>query len=114
MCNNLFASAPASLMAEGKLPRGNAINRLCESLANPPDRRAFLENEDAYCLRFGLDKSQRRAVKDRNFLALIDAGGHVLYLDNLASLSGVDTFTAIRKRTGLPASAIMSKLLQAE
>lgn len=94
--------------------RGESINRLCHSLEDPTERSRFEANEDAYCIRFGLRKDERQAVRDRDFLTLIDLGGHVAELDKLAALSGVNTVEAIRKRTGVSIDALICRLLQME
>jgi hypothetical protein len=90
--------------------RGESINRLCRALADPAARHDFYLNEDAFCLRFGLDKTTRQAVKDRDYVALIDLGGHVAELDRLAALSGLNTLEAIRMRTGVSAAALFGEL----
>lgn len=94
--------------------RGESINRLCRSLEDPAERLRFDVNEDAYCLRFGLNKDERQAIRDRDFLTLIDLGGHVLQLDKLAALSGVNTIAAIEKRTDVCIDAFISQLLKTD
>lgn len=93
---------------------GESINRLCSSLDDPDEQRRFYVNEDAYCLRFGLNKDERQAIKDRDFLTLIDLGGHVLHLDKLAALAGMSTIEAIRQRTGVSIDALIGKLLDTD
>jgi protocatechuate 4,5-dioxygenase, alpha chain len=94
--------------------RGESINRLCRSLESPEERSRFYANEDAYCLRFGLRKDEREAIKDRDYLTLIDLGGHVAHLDKLAALTGLNTVEAIRLRTGVSIDALIGKLLQTD
>src|SRR5689334_4104033 len=60
--------------------RGYALNRMCYSFNDRNNRRAFLEDEMGYCARYGLDREQRDAIKRRDFLAMIDAGGNIYYL----------------------------------
>jgi protocatechuate 4,5-dioxygenase alpha chain len=107
MCNS---SLPVGI-SDGLPRRGELINQLCGALADPAERRDFYLNEDAFCLRFGLDRTARLAVKDRDYLRLIDLGGHVAKLDQLAALSGLSTLEAIRMRTGVSASALFGELL---
>jgi protocatechuate 4,5-dioxygenase, alpha chain len=92
----------------------NAINRMCSSLAIDVNLSDFLANERAYCLRFGLNKEQREAVTRRDFLRLIDAGGHVTYLDNLAWVAGLGTLDTIIRRTGTSLDVLIAKLLRIE
>ena len=81
--------------------RGQIINRLCASLRDADTRRRFCSNEEAYCLLFGLKREERHAIKDRDFVTLIEMGAHVAELDALAALSGLSTLEALRLRRGL-------------
>jgi protocatechuate 4,5-dioxygenase alpha chain len=92
--------------------RGAAINQLCSSIADPHARREFSVNEDAYCLCFGLNRDERQAVKDRDYVMLVRMGAQVAHLDILAALSGLTALEAIRKRSGVSASSAIAKLLR--
>ena len=71
--------------------KGFALNRMCFSFNRPENRAAFLKDEDGYCRKFGLNEQQRAAIKARNVLKLIEAGGNVYYLAKLPAFS-VSTF----------------------
>ena len=60
--------------------KGYALNKMCYSFNSAANREEFLKDEDAYCAKFGLNDEQRRAVKERNVLACIRAGGNIYYL----------------------------------
>ena len=66
--------------------KGYALNKMCFSFNDAANRAAFLADEDAYCARFGLGAEQREAVRRRDVLALIAAGGNVYYLAKLAGI----------------------------
>jgi len=68
--------------------RGYAVNRLCGSLMDPANRRRFTENEAAYCEEYGLTPEQRRAVLERDWIALADLGASIFYTYKLAMLDG--------------------------
>jgi len=108
MCNGISGISVDSAGARGLPRRGELINKLCHALTEPDERRQFYLNEDAFCLRFGLDKSARQAIRDRDYLRLIDLGGHVAQLDKLAALSGLNTLQAIRMRRGASASTLLT------
>ena len=109
MCYGM-SNIPVGISESSGLPRrGESINRLCRALADPVQRREFLLGEDAFCLRMGLDKICRQAVRDRDYLRLIDLGGHVAQLDKLAALSGLNTLQAIEKRTGVSATTLFGQ-----
>ena len=51
--------------------RGYALNKMCFSFNAPENREAFKADEDAYCRRYGLNEQQRKAVAEKNVLALL-------------------------------------------
>lgn len=105
-----MSSLGVGISGSSGLPRhGESINRLCRVLADPVQRREFLLAEDAFCLRMGLDKTARQAIRDRDYLRLIDLGGHVAQLDRLAALSGMNTLQAMEKTTGVRASTLFGQ-----
>ena len=55
--------------------KGYALNRMCFSFNSAENRAAFRANEDAYCAKYALTKEQREAVRSRNALRMIEAGG---------------------------------------
>ena len=78
--------------------KGYALNRMCFSFNDDANRKRFLEDEDAYCARFGLTPEQRRAVAHRNVLEMIEAGGNVYYLAKLAGFLASTCRTSGRSR----------------
>jgi protocatechuate 4,5-dioxygenase alpha chain len=115
MCNTFEIPVGVSPQAdpEGTEPR-NPINEMCRSLDLPDNRVAFLANEEAYCLKFGLNRQQRAAVKERDFLAMIDAGGRLMYLNRLAAVLGLNTLEAIVKHAATPIDTLLSRLLHSK
>jgi protocatechuate 4,5-dioxygenase, alpha chain len=72
---------PGTYIFDGEAAmKGYALNKMCYSFNDAANREAFLKDEDAYCARFGLNEEQRKAVKERNVLACIHAGGNIYYL----------------------------------
>ena len=67
---------PGTTLFDGdQAQKGLALNRMCFSFNSAENRRAFLADEDAYCKKYGLTDEQRAAVKSRNVLRMIAAGG---------------------------------------
>ena len=82
---------PGTVMFDGdQAQKGFALNRMCYSFNNAENRAAFLKDEDAYCDKFGLSEEQRAAVKSREVLRMIGAGGNVYYLAKLAGIFGLN------------------------
>jgi protocatechuate 4,5-dioxygenase, alpha chain len=69
--------------------KGYALNKMCFSFNDARNREAFKADEDAYCERYGLSAEQKCAIKARNVLALIEAGGNVYYLAKFAGIFGL-------------------------
>jgi protocatechuate 4,5-dioxygenase alpha chain len=96
---------------DGKLAmRGYALNKMCYSFNEAANRKAFLENEDAYCTKFGLDADQRDAIRRRDVLALIAAGGNVYYLAKFTGIFGLNVQDIGAQQTGMSVEAFKAKL----
>jgi protocatechuate 4,5-dioxygenase, alpha chain len=93
--------------------RGYALNRMCYSFNDPANRAAFLADEDEYCARFGLTPQQRHAVRHRNVLAMLEAGGNIYYLAKLAGIFKLNVQDIGAQQTGMSVDAFRAKLLAA-
>jgi hypothetical protein len=58
---------------------------MCFSFNSGENRAAFLADEEAYCAKYGLTDEQCAAVKARNVLAMIEAGGNVYVVRRVAT-----------------------------
>lgn len=95
--------------------RGYALNRMCYSFNDAANRAQFLANEEGYCARFDLTPEQREAVRKRDVLALIAAGGNIYYLAKLAGIFGLNVQDVGAQQTGMSVEAFKQMLLdQAE
>ena len=78
---------PGTLLFNGtEAMKGYALNKMCFSFNSRANREAFLRDEDAYMSRFGLNGQQRAAIKSRNVLDLLAAGGNIYYLAKFAGI----------------------------
>src|SRR5512138_3587536 len=93
--------------------KGYALNKMCYSFNDAANRQAFLRDEDAYCARFGLDAQQREAVRERNVLKLLAAGGNIYYLAKLAGIFGLDVQDLGAQQTGMTKDAFKARLVAA-
>jgi protocatechuate 4,5-dioxygenase alpha chain len=93
--------------------KGLALNRMCFSFNSADNRAAFLNDEDAYCAKYGLTEEQRAAVKNRNVLQLIEAGGNVYYLAKLAGIFGLNVQDIGAQQTGMSVEAFKIRLAEA-
>ena len=82
---------PGTTLFDGQAAAsGYAINAMCYSFNQEANRRAFLDDENAYCAKFGLTPAQRKAVADRDVPGMIAAGGNIYYLAKLAGIFGLN------------------------
>jgi protocatechuate 4,5-dioxygenase alpha chain len=80
--------------------KGYALNRMCFSFNSKEGRDAFLADEEAYMAKFGLNDEQKAAIRARNVLQLIAAGGNAYYLAKLAGIFGLNMQDIGAQQTG--------------
>jgi protocatechuate 4,5-dioxygenase alpha chain len=105
---------PGTTLFDGdQAQKGLALNRMCFSFNSAQNRQAFLDDEDAYCKKYGLTDEQRAAVKSRNVLRMIGAGGNVYYLAKLAGIFGLNVQDIGAQQTGMSVDEFKAKLVAA-
>ena len=102
-----------TLFDGGQARKGYALNRMCYSFNDAANRRAFVEDEDAYCTRYGLDAEQRAAIRNRNVLQLLAAGGNAYYLAKFAGIFGLDMQDIGAQQTGMTKDQFKARLVAA-
>ena len=102
---------PGTTLFDGRQAmKGYALNKLCYSFNSADNRAAFLADEDGYCARYGLNQTQREAIRSRNVLQLIEAGGNVYYLAKFAGILGLDVQDLGAQQTGMSKDAFKAML----
>lgn len=91
--------------------KGYALNKMCMSFNDAANRAEFLRNEDAYCARYGLSDQQREAIRHRNVLELLDAGGNIYYLAKFAGIFGLDVQDIGAQQTGVSKEEFKARLM---
>lgn len=105
---------PGTTLFDGaQAMKGYALNKMCFSFNSAANREEFKRNEDAYCARYGLTAEQRDAVRRRNVLDMIAAGGNVYYLAKLAGIFGLDVQDLGAQQTGVSKEQFKAKLVAA-
>lgn len=105
---------PGTTLFDGVMARrGYALNKMCYSLNERPNREAFLADEGAYMDRFGLTAEQRDAVARRDVLAMLEAGGNVYYLAKLAGALGLGVQDIGAQQTGMSVEDFKRRLAAA-
>jgi protocatechuate 4,5-dioxygenase, alpha chain len=93
--------------------RGYALNKMCFSFNSADNRAEFLRDEDGYCRKYALTPDQREAVRHRNVLEMIAAGGNIYYLAKLAGIFGLNVQDIGAQQTGMSVEAFKAKLAAA-
>ena len=107
-------SIPGTTIFDGQLARkGFALNKMCFSFNSEENRAAFLKDEESYCARYGLTEEQLEAVRDRDVLKMIAAGGNVYYLAKLAGIFGLNVQDIGAQQTGMSVEDFKAKLVAA-
>ena len=105
---------PGTTPFDGSVARkGYALNKMCYSFNDAANRAAFVADEDAYCARYGLNPQQREAIRARNVLQLIAAGGNAYYLAKFAGIFGLDMQDIGAQQTGMSKDEFKAKLVAA-
>ena len=105
---------PGTVIFDGEMARkGYALNKMCYSFNDAANRQTFVQDEDGYCARYGLNEQQRAAIQARNVLQLIAAGGNAYYLAKFAGIFGLDMQDIGAQQTGLSKDEFKARLLAA-
>lgn len=77
------------------------------------NRKAFVEDEDGCCAKYDLNAEQREAIRNRNVLQLLAAGGNACDLAKFGGIFGLDMQDIGAQRTGMSKQAFRAKLVAA-
>lgn len=108
------ATPAGTTLFDGKQAlKGYALNAMCYSFNDAANRAAFVADEAAYCLQYGLNAAQADAIRTRNVLGLIAAGGNIYYLAKFAGILGLNVQDVGALQTGMTLEAFKEKLVRA-
>jgi protocatechuate 4,5-dioxygenase alpha chain len=93
--------------------KGYALNKMCYSFNSSENRAEFVRDEDAYCKKYQLNAQQRLAIRNRNVLELLAAGGNAYYLAKFAGIFGLDMQDIGAQQTGMTKEAFKARLVEA-
>ena len=106
-----YPSIPGTTLFDGSQARkGYALNKMCFSFNSADNRARFKADEEAYMQIYGLTPEQADAIRTRNVLGLIAAGGNVYYLAKFAGILGLDVQDLGALQTGMTKEAFKAKL----
>ncbi len=103
---------PGTLVFDGDAAQnGYAINAMCYSFNSEENRKAFAADEEGYMARFNLTEAQLAAVRGRDVLGMLAAGGNVYYLAKLAGILGLGVQDLGALQTGVSLEQFKANLL---
>ena len=103
---------PGTPVFDGEQARsGYALNAMCYAFNSAGMRDAFVEDEESVMERFNLTEQQRDAVRKRDILAMLEAGGNVYYLAKLAGILGLNVQQLGALQTGMELEDFKAALL---
>ena len=91
--------------------KGYALNKMCYSFNSAEARARFKADEEAYMRAYGLNEQQAQAIRSRDVLGLLAAGGNVYYLAKFAGILGLDVQDLGAAQTGLTKEAFKARLV---
>jgi protocatechuate 4,5-dioxygenase, alpha chain len=104
---------PDTLVFDGDAAQaGYALNAMCYSFNTLANRQAFAADEEGYMARFNLTEEQREAVRQRDVLGMLAAGGNVYYLAKLAGIFGLNVQDLGALQTGMSLADFKAALLE--
>ena len=102
---------PGTTLFDGRqAQKGYALNRMCFSFNDSANREAFRSDEEAYMSKYDLTAPQKAAVRSRDVLGMLDAGGNIYYLAKLAGIFKLDVQDLGAAQTGMSKQEFIDKL----
>ena len=108
---NMETPIPGTPLFDSRMAmKGYALNKMCYSFNEAKNREQFKSDEEAYLRQYGLNEEQKTAIRNRNVLQLIAAGGNIYYLAKFAGILGLDVQDIGAQQTGMSKDAFKQKL----
>jgi protocatechuate 4,5-dioxygenase alpha chain len=103
---------PGTTLFDGNQARkGYALNKMCFSFNDAASRAEFKSDEAAYMRKYGLNEKPALAIRQRDVLGLLAAGGNVYYLAKFAGILGLDVQDLGAAQTGMSKEAFKARLV---
>ena len=107
-----YRDIPGTYVLDGEHSRrGYPLNQLCMSLNDPDNRVTFAADEEAYMETYGLSEEQRRAVRERDWLGLLRAGGNIYFTFKMAAHDGLSMQDVGAQMAGMTVEDFRAALL---
>ena len=105
---------PGTIIFDGRQAmKGYALNKMCYSFNSAANREEYRRDEDAYFDKFRLTEEQRQAVKRKNVLELLHAGGNIYFLAKWAGIFGLNVQQIGAQQRGMTEQEFKDMLVRA-
>jgi len=105
---------PGTTLFDGKMAmKGYALNKMCYTFNGQAARDEYLADPEAYFDKFGLNEAQKQACRDKDVLAMINAGGNIYYLAKFAGIYKLNMQDIGAQQTGMSVDDFKEKLRKA-
>ena len=87
------------------------LNKMCFDFNAAANRAAFLQDEEAWMRRYGLDEACKAAIRARNVQQLIEVGGNIYYLAKLTGIHHLNVQDIGAQQTGMSVADFKAMLM---
>ncbi len=103
---------PGTTLFDGEQAmKGYALNKMCYSFNQAVNREAFMADEEGYMQKYGLNEAHKAAVRARDVLGMIAAGGNIYYLAKFAGIFKLSVQDVGGMQTGMTTDEFKEHLL---
>jgi protocatechuate 4,5-dioxygenase, alpha chain len=96
------AEIPGTVVFDGRRSRmGLPLNNLAIALNKKADRESFVADPEAFMERFGLSEDQKVAVRERDFLRMIELGGNIYFIYKIGMVDGLKVPDIVAAMAGM-------------
>jgi protocatechuate 4,5-dioxygenase alpha chain len=85
-----YDNIPGTFVFDGRRSRqGYPLNSMCMSLNDPANREELVRDVEGYMDKFGLSDDQKAAVRERDWLRMLELGGNIYFTFKIAIVDGL-------------------------
>jgi protocatechuate 4,5-dioxygenase alpha chain len=96
------AEIPGTVVFDSRQSRmGLPLNNLAIALNKKADRESFVADPEAFMERFGLSEAQKVAVRERDFLRMIELGGNIYFIYKIGMVDGLKVPDIVATMAGM-------------
>ena len=105
---------PGTILFDGKMSRkAYGLNKMCFTFNEKAARDEFASDEMAYCDKYNLSEAQKKAIKNRDVLGLLELGGSIYYLAKFVGMLGLNMQDIGAIQTGMTVEEFKAMLVKA-